>query len=176
MWRLVENGLAVGIELSHRKIKDGVVCLACGKTESLIHCFWSCPHSASAWSFLKEYTGLECEMPPRRLACHADLKGWLLDWIGKGHQKELELAFTLIYNLWQARNDARESQQLQDPAVIARKSIAAVEEWLSLRAAPVTTATKPIVRWQVPSEGWCKVNTDGAYRNAEGSAGGCGHV
>jgi hypothetical protein len=79
MWRLVENGLAVGIELSHRKIKDGVVCLACGRTESLIHCFWSCPHSASAWSFLKEYTGLECEMPLRRLACHADLKGWLLD-------------------------------------------------------------------------------------------------
>jgi hypothetical protein len=47
------------------------------------------------------------------LACHAELKGWLLDWIGKGQQKELELAFTLIYNLWQARNDARESQQLQ---------------------------------------------------------------
>jgi ribonuclease HI len=121
---------------------------------------------------MKEYTGLECEAPPRRLACHAELKGWLLDWIGKAHQKELELAFTLIYNLWQARNDARETQQLQDPAAIVRKSIAAVEEWHSLRARPANTATKPIMRWQAPSDGWCKVNTDGAYKNAEGNAGG----
>jgi hypothetical protein len=46
MWRLIENGLAVGSELSHRKIKDGVVCLVCGRTESLIHRFWTCHHSA----------------------------------------------------------------------------------------------------------------------------------
>jgi ribonuclease HI len=168
----VENGLAVGVELSHRKIKDGVVCLACGRNESLLHRFWSCPHSASAWAYLKEYTGVECESPPRRLVSHAELKGWLLDWIGKGQQRELELAFTLIYNLLQARNDARESQEMQDPAVIVRKSIAAVEEWHSLRTRPTATATRPITRWQVPPEGWCKVNTDGAYRSAEGNAGG----
>jgi hypothetical protein len=39
VWRLVENGLAVGTELSRRKIKDGVVCLACGRTEDLVHRF-----------------------------------------------------------------------------------------------------------------------------------------
>lgn len=106
------------------------------------------------------------------MACHAELKGWLLDWIGKGQQKELELAFTLIYNLWQARNNARESQQLQDPAAIVRRSIAAVEEWHSLKTVPTTTATRPIMRWHAPPEGWCKVNTDGAYRSAEGNTGG----
>jgi hypothetical protein len=37
MWRLIENGLAVGTKLSYRRIKDGVVCLACGRTEDLVH-------------------------------------------------------------------------------------------------------------------------------------------
>jgi hypothetical protein len=46
MWRLIENGLAVGTELKHQKIKDGVTCLACGRSENLVHHFWSCPHSS----------------------------------------------------------------------------------------------------------------------------------
>jgi hypothetical protein len=47
-WRLIENGLAVGTELAHRRIKDGIVCLVCSKYESLVYWFWGCPHSAAA--------------------------------------------------------------------------------------------------------------------------------
>jgi hypothetical protein len=72
VWRLVENGLAVGSELSHRKIKDGVYCLACGRTEILVHHFWLCPHSAQAWTLLSEKTCLRWEPPPKRLACNTD--------------------------------------------------------------------------------------------------------
>jgi hypothetical protein len=79
VWRLVMNGLAVGTELSHRKIKDDIVCLACGRTESLVHRFWSCPHSASAWNYLSEFSGCQFPEPPANLGCHADLRGWLLD-------------------------------------------------------------------------------------------------
>jgi hypothetical protein len=48
-WRLIENGLAVGKELKHRCIKDGIICLVCHREESLPHRFWSCPHSAMTW-------------------------------------------------------------------------------------------------------------------------------
>jgi hypothetical protein len=109
VWRLVMNGLAVGTELSHRKIKDGVVCLACGRTESLVHRFWSCPHSASAWNYLSEFSGCQFPQPPANLGCHADLKGWLLDWIGKGSSDQIALSFQMLYSLWLTRNDARES-------------------------------------------------------------------
>ncbi|KAK1606712.1 hypothetical protein QYE76_030385 [Lolium multiflorum] len=81
--RLVENGLAVGTELSRRKIKDGIVCLVCNRTEDLVHRFWTCPHTASAWDYLKELAGFGVPAPPKKLRCHAELKGWLLDWIGK---------------------------------------------------------------------------------------------
>jgi ribonuclease HI len=172
MWRLVENGLAVGSELSHRKIKDGIVCLECVRTESLIHRFWSCPHSAEAWEFLREKTGLKFEAPPKRLACHAELKGWLLDWIGKKHKCQAELFFTLIYNLWLARNDARESGQIQNPIAVVEKTVAAVEEWRNRDSRSHAITTIVAEQWSPPEAGWCKINTDGAFRQAEGNGGG----
>jgi hypothetical protein len=40
VWRLLRNGLAVGSELQHRRIKLGVWCVACGRDETAIHRFW----------------------------------------------------------------------------------------------------------------------------------------
>lgn len=37
MWRLLKNGLAVGIELQRRCIKAGVFCAACGQEETVYH-------------------------------------------------------------------------------------------------------------------------------------------
>jgi hypothetical protein len=39
VWRLIQNGLAVGHELQWRKIKEGVICLACHREETLKHRF-----------------------------------------------------------------------------------------------------------------------------------------
>jgi hypothetical protein len=142
MSRLIENGLVVGTELSHRNIKDGVVCLACGRTESLVHHFWSCPHSAETWNFLASLVGFRLETPPMLLRCHSDLKGWLLDWIGRSSGNKVELMLTLVYNLWQAQNDARESLKLADPRAIVQKSIAALEEWHNVHTTPSKTAIK----------------------------------
>ena len=43
--RLIENGLVIGTELCHRKIKDEIVYLACSRTENSVHIYWTCPHS-----------------------------------------------------------------------------------------------------------------------------------
>jgi hypothetical protein len=171
MWRLVENVLAVGSELSHRRIKDGVVCLACGRSESLVHRFWTCPHSASAWSLLSARTGVQLDSPPKRLACHADLKGWLLDWIGRCSADEAAWFFMLIYNLWLARNNARETHKLDDPSKIVSRTIAHIEEWRNLKSSGPCVAA-PVERWLPPAQDWVKVNTDGAFRQeCNGGAG-----
>ena len=49
MWRLIRNGLAVGAELHRRRIKPGIFCAACGREETVLHRFWSCPHSTLFW-------------------------------------------------------------------------------------------------------------------------------
>jgi hypothetical protein len=97
--RLIENGLAVGSELEHQRIKDGVTCLVCGKEESLIHRFWKCSHSSTTWNLLATETGVSLEKPPARLLYHTDLKWWLLDWIGKAHASSVERMMLLVYNL-----------------------------------------------------------------------------
>jgi ribonuclease HI len=172
-WRLIENGLAVGSELSHRKIKDGVVCLACGRTENLTHRFWTCPHSQSAWSYLADHTQRRFEAPPKRLSCHAQLKRWLLGWLGKANGEDISWVFMMLYNLWQARNEARENEKLADPRTVAMRTIAAVEEWQIVhQKAPVAAVAKPMEHWLPPDVGWSKINADGSYQEAEGHGGG----
>jgi hypothetical protein len=96
-WRLVENDLAVGTELHRRKVKGGIVCLACGREESLVHRFWKCPHSVSAWQYLKDHIKEDLEAPLKLLRCHAELKSWLLDWIGKSKEDQATWMLTMFY-------------------------------------------------------------------------------
>jgi hypothetical protein len=128
VWRLIENGLAVGTELKHRNIKDGVICLACGRSEDLVHRFWTCPHSAMAWSLVSECDGTSVELPPKNLRCHSELKGWLLEVIGRNTTEQNSWLFMLLYNLWLARNDARESRNMEDPTALVRRTAVAIEE------------------------------------------------
>jgi ribonuclease HI len=171
MWRLMENGLAVGTELARRRIKDGIVCLACGRTEDLVHRFWVCPHSISAWSYLTELTGFTAPPPPKRLVHHSDLKGWLLDWIGKANVDQAAWFLTMSYKLWLARNEARESARLADPKAIASSVKEAVEEWFSLRTPLRPRGLSPREHWLCPEPDWIKANTDGAFRSADGNGG-----
>jgi ribonuclease HI len=171
-WRLIENGLAVGAELSSRKIKDGISCLACGRTETLVHRFWSCPHSTAAWSFLSEHTGCALAPPPKLLSSHSDLKGWILDWIGNTDGSLLSLMLMMLYNLWMARNDARDNQRFEDPRSIATRTVVGVEEWLSLRPLPLGPKIRQKEHWLPPEESWHKVNVDGAFHSDSGRGGG----
>jgi hypothetical protein len=61
-WGLAKNGLAVGSELSRRKVKEGVRCIACNREETLLHRFWHCPHSVQVWNC--------CVLPPSVLWRH----------------------------------------------------------------------------------------------------------
>jgi hypothetical protein len=128
-WRLIENGLAVGTEPKYRRIKDGVNCLVCDKEESLVHRFWNCSHSAFSWELLSEELGLEFERPPKNIRSHSDLKCWLLEWMGKSAHEIIEWFVLLIYNLWLARNEARDSLYIEDPRSIVKGTIEGMEEW-----------------------------------------------
>jgi ribonuclease HI len=125
-----------------------------------------------AWSFLAEKTGSKWEPPPKKLACHVELKGWLLDWIGKSSADQTSWFFTMLYILWQARNDARETKILKDPKSIALQTCAAVEEWNGIHGKSLKPSTKVVEHWLRPEAQWHKINSDGAFNQSEGNGGG----
>jgi ribonuclease HI len=174
-WRLARNGLAVGVELQRRKIKTGVTCVVCHREESLVHRFWLCPHSARVWELLREQTGLRLVSPPDNCAPQHLLQAWLLEQFGRMDEGELCLMLMTIYQLWLARNEAREAVQIEDPNYTARRSFFLLEEWTNSRTScPVHQAGR-VERWRPPSQGWTKINADGAF-NRESGHGGCGVV
>jgi hypothetical protein len=78
----------------------------------------------------------------------------------------------LVYNLWLARNEARDSDRIADPADIVRKTLAGLEEWfLANNMAPKENSAK-VEHWLPPEPNWFKVNVDGAFRSAENKGGG----
>jgi hypothetical protein len=125
-----------------------------------------------AWQLLEETMEVEMEKPPARLVCHSQLKGWLLDWIGKMNGRVAATAMMLIYNLWQARNDARESKRIEDPRNLVKKTLDMVEEWFNTHCNSTPASTRTKERWTPPCEGWHKVNVDGAFHSADGVGGG----
>jgi hypothetical protein len=62
------------------------------------------------------------------MSYHAELKGGAvgLDW--EGAEGPIGAFFTLIYNLWKARNGALASQRIQDPAAVVGRTLVGVEE------------------------------------------------
>uniref|UniRef100_A0ACD5Z754 Uncharacterized protein n=1 Tax=Avena sativa TaxID=4498 RepID=A0ACD5Z754_AVESA len=124
-----------------------------------------------AWSIVAERDGLAVEKPPENTRCHADLKGWLLDVIGRSSSEQNTWMLMLLYNLWLVRNDAREPGKMEDPRITVRRTAAAIEEWHNLQPLG-QAATMPVEHWTVPDTGWCKVNADGAFRKEDFNGGG----
>jgi ribonuclease HI len=81
----------------------------------------------------------------------------------------------LIYQMWLARNEAREAVQIAAPQDIVRRSLALLEEWVGLHAKQEHPSTKVHEQWKTPEEGWIKANVDGALSMDRGCRG-CGVV
>jgi ribonuclease HI len=109
--------------------------------------------------------------PPGSLRSHSELRWWMLDWLGRSNDQNMALMMMHLYHIWLARNDAREAIQIEDPRSVARRTVAAIEEWNNIQNPPQPKVATPVEHWQKPGEGWCKANADGAYRLPEGVGG-----
>jgi hypothetical protein len=175
VWRMIQNGLVVGAELQRRRVKDGVRCIACNREESTLLRFWKCPHSVAVWDEIQRQAGMNFSSPDLLANRHCHLRGWMLDWLGKLSDKEISVGIMVLYQMWLARNEAREESRILDPASIARRSLALVEEWLASATRPQQSNTPQVEHWLPPEEGWVKANVDGSFSASSGS-GGCGVI
>jgi hypothetical protein len=94
-------------------------------------------------SLVSDRDGTRVELPLKNICCHSELKGWLLEVIGRNSIEQNLWLIMLLYNLWLAQNDARESRNLEDPRALVRRTAAAIEEWRNLQS-HTTAVLRPV--------------------------------
>jgi hypothetical protein len=76
-----------------------------------------------------------------------------------------------LYNLWLARNNAREKEMIEHPDKTAARVLMLNEEWQALKEAK-TPKLAVVTHWCPLAAGWHKANADGAFSVLEENGGG----
>jgi hypothetical protein len=104
---------------------------------------------------------------------HGAMQRWLLEWIGNCKEDELSMEMMVLYQLWYARNEARDQTFIEDPESTARRPMYRVEEWrVSRTDEHVVQSRPPAPKWSPPATGWHKANVDGAMSSDSSHGGG----
>lgn len=96
------------------------------------------PSLVEDMELVREQSKLNLCDPPVLVHGPRDLQGWMLDWLGNLDDTEMVIGTMTIYQLWLARNDAREEAKMPGPQDIAKRLISALaskpasvmERWL----------------------------------------------
>jgi hypothetical protein len=87
--------------------------------------------------------------PPGNLRSHGDFQFWILDWFSRLREGELALAMTALYNLWPARNNARDEEMIEHPDKTAARVLALHDECQALKEVkapkPLRARSRPLV-------------------------------
>ena len=68
-----------------------------------------------------------------------------------------------VYVLWLARNEARDGIQIAPPLEIMERVVHLLHEWRGIHQPTVKeSVVQRRPKWEVPEEGWIKINPDGA--------------
>lgn len=100
---------------------------------------------------------------PAHIQSVEGMRAWLLEWLGRTGSEEKELVLRGWYELWLARNAAKDLKRIQDPTGIRDRVLHLAEEWKATHEVVVRHREAwALERWMKPEEGWIKANADGA--------------
>jgi ribonuclease HI len=103
---------------------------------------------------------------------HCELTQWLPEWIGTVKDSEMDTTMMTLYQMWLARNGARESRMMENPELIARRAVALTDEWRNIQNPKQPKTPTPKEHWLPPDVGWTKLNADGTLAKSSGHGGG----
>nr|XP_023887308.1 uncharacterized protein LOC111999419 [Quercus suber] len=132
--------------------------------ESSGHALWDCWLAEAVWKESKFSLSRGCH--PHRDFIDVAWKFW-----EERKEGELECLACTAWCIWKNRNAANFEGKCKDARRIVSEATALVEEFSVLVGAPKQPAPPRTDRWTPPSEGWYKVNVDGAVFNELGSCG-----
>lgn len=69
-----------------------------------------------------------------------ELRIWLLSWFGHAKEEEKMVMIMVLYQIWLARNAARDGKLIEDPRSMVDRTWHLIEEWGEVHAVHATTA------------------------------------
>ncbi|KAL5772827.1 hypothetical protein ACOSP7_012443 [Xanthoceras sorbifolium] len=136
VWRACRNLLPTRSLLAARRVLVGTVCPLCdAAVDSVLHSLWSCLSLVDA------------------KAAVPFLSGFLL-------VPEFEFLLVLLWRFWFRRNRAVHSAPLLSVEETVGWSELFLADFQAAVAAPPPRCSSVVERWQAPSPGWVKINSD----------------
>jgi ribonuclease HI len=167
MWRLAHNSLPIMANIEKRGIECDTKCTCCNyPVEDGVHLFLKCKEMRTLWRDI----GLEdlCD----QMATYDSAQDVVQE-ILKRNDGEKTLIACMLWRWWLRRNKRSKEGKVILVQEILRQSKYWAAESLQIfkKEEKVTTSSRQICRWQRPSVGTMKVNTDGAFIEGTGQGG-----
>ncbi|KAE8667347.1 hypothetical protein F3Y22_tig00112411pilonHSYRG00033 [Hibiscus syriacus] len=159
-WRICHDAIPVGAKLVQASIGNGVCPLCLLELETVLHAIKDCPKVRS----VLEISGLS-----------QGIVEWIgsspLSWLTFAHSKLVnegfDLFLTLLWNIWNRRNDLVHNGELQSDWNVVVCSSNLVEEFRKVKKVDVIDRDEVrfsrFRRWIKPGQEEIKVNVDGAF-------------
>lgn len=165
LWRIAHDSLPHRASIARRGVPSDPLCQVCRRLDDDgAHTFLRCKGVRQVWRQM----GLE-EQRCKLLLCEGPKE--MIQSILALEQNVSIKIISLLWNWWKSRNKINAGEEVLKVEVVAA-SIArcAVEygEFFCPQKAPSIAAS---IRWEVPPPGMIKINFDGAFDAASGSAG-----
>ncbi|KAF7816694.1 reverse transcriptase [Senna tora] len=161
IWLCVKDALPHKSNLFHRGINLNAFCSLCGnQIESMEHIFKLCPVSSKVWEFAA---------PNLNFILDDDMVSWIRKNSFASTQVQFQvphgtLFIYVLQQIWFFRNNAIFNNKDFDVPLCFRNALSKAAEFSHLAGNFGSGLVKEpvIIKWQVPPEGWWKINTDGS--------------
>jgi hypothetical protein len=122
MWRFAQDCLPSGIQLRKRQVPDTGPCVFCNRTEGLDHALLTCQFARVVWRKVKQRVPLRLERKT-----FTTYRQWLFDFLDRFDELQATTLAVTLWHIWEARNEARNSNAKPNPIRTCGKILAYVD-------------------------------------------------
>jgi ribonuclease HI len=188
-WKAASNALSTEVNKRTRGMKVTGTCLICGmEQEDSSHALYRCPHAQQLWSAMRE-----CWQLPLDKELRGGSAAWFKSVINSSQPQIIDCLLLVAWRVWYAHNEATHNKPIPPIEVSKRFLISYMKIHTDLKSSttediikgkatlvvnPTQCMNTSVVRkesdkkWLIPSPGWVKLNCDGSFKEADGTAGG----
>jgi hypothetical protein len=161
LWRFAHDCLPCGHQLQKRQIPARSECVFCGRHETIEHALLFCQFAREVWDAVRNEHLIDLQRKH-----FTSPRVWTLDFLDRCNDMEATAMLVTLWHIWDARNSAREGDQMVHPRVVADKVLACIQMIATHLYKPSIShrreTNSSVLRWSPPPFGTVLINVDAA--------------